>query len=59
MKCLQEDPFLHRTRNSSDNINCITMLKLGLLMYYYILIDSGARLKIFGFLRFDQNNKGM
>lgn len=33
--------------------------KLGLLMHYYILIDSGARLKIFGFLRFDQSNKGM
>ena len=33
--------------------------KLCLVMYCYILIYSGARLKIFGFLRFDQNNKGM
>ena len=33
--------------------------KLGLLTHYYILIDSGTRLKIFGFLRFDQSNKGM
>ena len=33
--------------------------KLCLVMYCYILIDSGARLKIFGFLRFDQSNKGM